>query len=128
MTKILHLQITTIQSPSTVIEKLFNLAYERGLTNTLNLPQIYNILNFNVDEFIVTLKKNEKGQLGFRIDFSGNILDVKSGGPADEEGQIETGDTLIQINGKAVSLNDGIIDLIRKIDGKITLTFKRPIR
>ena len=82
----------------------------------------------NAEAFTVTLKKSITGQLGFRINLNGTILDIRSGSPADVDGNIEIGDTLIQINNKNISPEDGIIDLLRNLDQNNTFTFKRPIR
>ena len=82
----------------------------------------------NAEEFTVSLKKNIRGQLGFRINLNGTVLDIRSGSPADYDGKIEIGDTLIQINNKTISPEDGIIDLLRSLDKENTFTFKRPIR
>lgn len=82
----------------------------------------------NAEEFTVSLKKNIKGQLGFRINLNGTILDIRSGSPADYDEKIEIGDTLVQINNRNISPDDGIIDLLRNLDHENTFTFKRPIR
>lgn len=81
-----------------------------------------------LDIYTITLRKNIKGQLGFRIDLKGNILDIQPGGPAEENGEIKIGDILIEINGKKVQPEDGIIDLLRNLNHTSILTFERIIR
>ena len=72
--------------------------------------------------------KNIDGQFGFRINSKGNILDIQPGGPAEENGEIKVGDILIEINGKKVRPEDGIIDLLRSINQKSNLIFERTTR
>ena len=84
--------------------------------------------NMYLDKYTITLKKNNEGQLGFRIDSKGNILDIQAGGPAEENGKIEVGDVLIAINGKNIEPEDGIIDLLRSLGRTSMLTFEKIIR
>ena len=81
-----------------------------------------------LDKYTITLKKNNEGQLGFRIDSKGNILDIQAGGPAEENGKIEVGDVLIAINGKDIEPEDRIIVLLRSLGRTSMLTFEKIIR
>ena len=54
--------------------KLGNMKIFHGI-----LIEVSTYLHMNAEEFKVTLKKSVKGQLGFRINLNGNILDIRSG-------------------------------------------------
>ncbi|XP_059422061.1 FERM and PDZ domain-containing protein 2-like isoform X2 [Carassius carassius] len=82
----------------------------------------------------VGFTKPEKGELGFALVGGANgstlrVKDICCGGVAEQDGRLQVGDILLEVNGIIVSgmSHSKVVDILRKAEGMVQLTVCRDI-